>query len=159
MMKVTERLKAEHGVLLTLLDHLEALLRSGAAPAVLRATTAAVAAAEETHALFEERLLFRLVAASLGPESPVVSSLLEEHEHIAELSRRILSGTFDEGTVGAYLAGLRQHIERETHRFFPLLDEIVPEERLVAASNWDAEHVAREAMGSRHRFEEWLDRA
>jgi hemerythrin-like domain-containing protein len=159
MMKVTERLKAEHGVLLMLLDHLEELLRSGYEPAVLRATTAAVAAAEEKHALFEERLLFRLVAASLGPDSPLVSSLLEEHDRIAELSRRILAGTFDEGTVGGYVAGLRQHIERETHRFFPLIDEIVPEDKLVAVSNWDAEHVAREAMGNRYRFEEWLDRA
>lgn len=159
MMKVTERLKAEHGVLLMLLDHLEERLRSGAELAVLQATTAAMAAAEEKHALFEERLLYRLVASSLGPDSPMVSSLLEDHEHIAELSRRILSGTFDEGTVGAYIAGLRQHIERETHRFFPLIDEILPEDKLVAASNWDAEHVAQEAIGNRHRFEEWLDRA
>jgi hemerythrin-like domain-containing protein len=158
MMKVTERLKAEHGVLLMLLDHLEETLRNGAEPAVLQATTAAVAAAEEKHALFEERLLFRLVAASLGLESPLISSLLEEHERVAALSRRIQAGTFDEGTVAAYVAGLRHHIERETHRFFPLIDEVVPEEKLVAAGNWDAEHVAREAMGNRHRFEEWLER-
>jgi hypothetical protein len=100
-----------------------------------------------------------MVAASLGPDSPVVSSLLEEHERIAGLGRRILSGEFDEGTVGAYLAGLREHIERETHRFFPLIEEIVPDEKLVAVSNWDAEHVAREAIGNRYRFEEWLSRA
>lgn len=159
MMKVTERLKAEHGVLLLLLDHLEDVLRRGAGPEVLRATTATVAAAEEKHALFEERLLFRLVAASLGPDSPVVSALLDEHEHITALSQRILSGAFDEGTVAAYVTFLRQHIERETHRYFPLIDEIVPEEKLVAVSNWDAEHVAREAMGNRYRFEEWLNRA
>ena len=159
MMKVTERLKAEHGVLLMLLDHLEDVLRSGAGPEVLRATTAAVAAAEEKHALFEERLLYRLVAASLGPDSPLVSTLLEEHGRITDLSQGILSGAFDEATVAAYVTLLRQHIERETHRFFPLIDEIVPEEKLVAVSNWDAEHVAREAMGNRDRFEEWLNRA
>jgi hemerythrin-like domain-containing protein len=158
MMKVTERLKAEHGVLLMLLDHLEDLLRDGADAGVLQATSAAVAAAEEKHALFEERLLFRLLGASFGPASPLVSSLLDEHARIAELSRFIQSGTFDEGTVGAYVAGLRQHIERETHRLFPLIDEIVPEEKLVTISNWDAEHVAREAIGNRHRFEEWLGR-
>ena len=116
MMKVTERLKAEHGVLLMLLNHLEDVLRSGAGPEVLRATTAAVAAAEEKHALGEERLIFRLVAASLGPDSPAVSTLLEEHERIEGLSQSILSSAFDEGTVAAYLALLRQHIERETHR-------------------------------------------
>jgi hemerythrin-like domain-containing protein len=159
MMRVTERLKAEHGVLLMLLDHLEDVLRSGADPAVLQATTATVAAAEEKHALFEERLLFRLVSASLGPNSPLVSSLLDEHERVAALSGQILSGTFDEGTVAAYIAGMRQHIERETHRFFPLIEEIVPDEKLVAVSNWDAEHVAREAIGNRYRFEEWLSRA
>ena len=96
MMKVTERLKAEHGVLLMLLDHLEDVLRSGADAGVLQATTAAVAAAEEKHALFEERLLFRLLGASFGPASPLLSSLLEEHARIAELSRFIQSGTFDE---------------------------------------------------------------
>jgi hemerythrin-like domain-containing protein len=159
MMKVTERLKAEHGVLLMLLDHLEERLKSGADRCVLQATAATVAAAEEKHALFEERLLFRMVAASLGPESPVVSSLLHEHDRIAQLGRRILSGDFDEGTVGAYLAGLREHIERETHRFFPLIDELVSEEKLVAVSNWDAEHVAWEAMSNRQRFEEWLSRS
>jgi hemerythrin-like domain-containing protein len=159
MMKVTERLKAEHGVLLMLLDHLEDVLRSGADAGVLQATTAAVAAAEEKHALFEERLLFRLLGASFGPASPLLSSLLDEHARIAELSRFIQAGEFDEGTVAAYVAGLREHIERETHRLFPLIDEIIPEERLVAVSNWDAEHVAREAFGSnRHRFEEWLAR-
>ena len=159
MMKVTERLKAEHGVLLMLLDHLEDTLKNGADPCVLQATTATLAAAEEKHALFEERLLFRLVSASLGPESPLMSSLLEEHDRIAELGRRILAGTFDEGTVAAYAAGLRDHIERETHRLFPLIDEIVPEEKLIAVSNWDAEHVAYEARENRSRFEEWLNRS
>jgi hemerythrin-like domain-containing protein len=158
MMKVTDRLKAEHGVLLMLLDHLDDVLRSGAGTEVLRATTATVAAAEEKHALFEERLLFRLVSVSLGPDSPVVSSLLEEHERIAALSRQILAGTSDRGTVAAYVTALRRHIERETHRFFPLIDEIVPEDKLIAASNWDSEHVAREALGNRFRFEEWLNR-
>jgi hemerythrin-like domain-containing protein len=159
MMKVTERLKAEHGVLLMLLDHLEETVKSGADPCVLQATTATVAAAEEKHALFEERLLLRMVAASLGPDSPLVHSLLQEHDRIAGLSRRILTGEFDEGTVAAYVAGLREHIERETHRFFPLIDELVPEEKLVAVSNWDAEHVAWEAMSNRQRFEEWLSRS
>jgi hemerythrin-like domain-containing protein len=157
MMKLTERLKAEHGVLLSLLDHLDDLVASGAEPCVLRATTAAVVAAEEKHALFEERLLFRLVAASLGPDSPIVSSLLEEHERVAALGQRILSGSFEAATVAAYAAGLRGHIERETHRVFPLIDEVVPEEKLVAVSNWDAEHVAYEARGNRHRFEAWLN--
>jgi hemerythrin-like domain-containing protein len=157
-MRVTERLKAEHGVLLSLLDHLDDLVKSGAEPCVLQATTAAVVAAEEKHALFEERLLFRLVAASLGPESPIVSSLLDEHEQVAELGRRILSGSFEAATVSAYAGGLREHIERETHRLFPLIDEVVPEEKLIAVSNWDAEHVAYEARGNRDRFEEWLNR-
>jgi hemerythrin-like domain-containing protein len=159
MMKVTERLKAEHGVLLMLLDHLEDTLKSGAEPCVLQATAATLAAAEEKHALFEERLLFRMVSASLGPDAPLVASLLQEHDQVADLSRRILAGDFDEGTVGAYVAGLREHIERETHRFFPLIDELVPEEKLVAVSNWDAEHVAWEAMSNRRRFEEWLSRS
>jgi hemerythrin-like domain-containing protein len=159
MMKVTERLKVEHGVLLSLLDHLDDLVKSGAEPCVLRATTAAVVAAEEKHALFEERLLFRLVAASLGPESPLLTSLLDEHDDVAELGRRILAGSVDTATVAAYADGLRQHIERETHRLFPLIDEIVPEEKLVAISNWDAEHVAYEARGNRDRFQAWLNQS
>lgn len=159
MMKVTERLKAEHGVLLSLLDHLDELVKTGADPCVLQATAATVIAAEDKHALFEERLLFRLVAASLGPESRLVSSLLEEHARIAELGRRILAGADDAPTVAAYATGLRTHIERETHRFFPLIEELVPEEKLVAVSNWDSEHVAYEAKENRSRFEEWLSRS
>jgi hypothetical protein len=61
--------------------------------------------------------------------------------------------------VAEYAAGLRAHIERETHRFFPLIDEIVPEDKLIAVSNWDAEHVAYEARGNHHRFEAWLNQS
>jgi hemerythrin-like domain-containing protein len=142
-MKITERLKAEHGILLLLLDHLDAVLRRRAGREALQATVDAIAAAEEEHALIEDKLLFGLLAESLHPECPALAALREDHRQIGHLAQQVRLGVFDEDMVRGYSNGLRQHIERETHYFFPLVEELVAEDSLAKFGNWDEEHVLR----------------
>jgi hemerythrin-like domain-containing protein len=144
-MKITERLKAEHGVLLILLDHLDRLLNQRAGRETLQATVDAISTAEEEHGRIEDRLLFGLLAESLRPEHPALLALREDHRQIKYLARQICLGVFDEEMVRAYSRRLREHIERETHYFFPLVEELISEVALTRFGNWDEEHVLREA--------------
>jgi hemerythrin-like domain-containing protein len=144
-MKITERLKAEHGVLLTLLDHLEELLRRRAPREALRATVDAIAAAETKHAEVEDELLYGMLAGSLGPGCPSLTALRDDHSQAGRIAQQIGLGLFAEETIRRYAHLLRRHIERETHYFFPLVEELVAEEALNRFGNWDHEHVRREA--------------
>ena len=143
-MKITERLKAEHGILLILLDHLDDVLRRRAGREAMQATVDAIAAAEEEHALLEDKLLFGLLAESLHPECPTLTALQEDHRHIGHIAQQVRLGAFDEEMVRGYSSRLRQHIERETHYFFPLVEELVAEDALATLGNWDEEHVLRQ---------------
>lgn len=143
-MKITERLKAEHGILLILLDHLDDVLRRRAGREVLQATVDAIAAAEEEHALLEDKLFFGILAESLSPECPTLTLPQDDHRHIGHVAQQIRLGAFDEEMVRGYSSRLRQHIERETHYFFPLVEAFVPEDTLTKFGNWDEEHVLRE---------------
>lgn len=142
-MKITERLKAEHGILLILLDHLDEVLRRRAGREVLKATVDAIAAAEQGHALLEDKLLFGVLAESLSPECPTLTLLQDDHRCIGRVAQQICLGAFDEEMVRGYSSRLREHIERETHYFFPLVEELVPEDALARLGNWDEEHVLR----------------
>ena len=50
-MKITDRLKAEHGVFLCQLDHLQDLVRREASLEVLEAVAETIASAEERHVI------------------------------------------------------------------------------------------------------------
>jgi hemerythrin-like domain-containing protein len=154
-MKITERLKAEHGILLILLDHLDELLHRRAGRETLQATVEAIATAEEEHGRAEDRLLFGLLAESLQPEHPALLTLREDHRQVRYLARQISLGVFDEDMVRRYSRRLRGHIERETHYFFPLVEEVISEVALASMGNWDEEHVLREARRAQST-ELWL---
>jgi hemerythrin-like domain-containing protein len=143
MMKITERLKAEHGILLLLLDHLEEILHCRAGREALQATVDAIGAAEEEHARVEHKLLFGVLADSLHPECPALTALQEDHRQVGHLAQQIRLGVFDEDMVRRYASRLRHHIERETHYFFPLVEAVVAEDALTKFGNWDEEHVLR----------------
>ena len=142
-MKITERLKAEHGILLILLDHLDDVLRRRPGREVLQATVDAIAAAEKDHSLLEDKLLFGVLAESLSPACPTLTLLQDDHGHIGRVAQQICLGVFDEEMVRGYARRLREHIERETHFFFPLVEELIPDDTLARFGSWDEEHVLR----------------
>ena len=140
-MKITDRLKVEHGVFLRQLRYLEYLLEYDAPKAALAVAVETVARAEEHHTTIEDRLLYPALTKVLGEDFAPLRELNQEHEHIRLLVGKIRSGEFDEDTVHRLVDGLRVHMEREIHQIFPLVEEILPEERLTSLSNWEAEHV------------------
>jgi len=140
-MRITERLKAEHGVFLWQLDHLQALVRSGAAREILQAVVETIAGAEWRHALIEERLLYPALVATVGRECALLQRSKAEHDELRRLSAQIRSGTFDEIAVDEFAERLRLHLESEIHDVFALADDVLPAEKLESMSNWDADHV------------------
>jgi len=155
-MKLTERLKAEHGVFLSQLDHLEGLVRTQAPLPVLRAVVETIASAEERHAQLEDRLLYPAVVKVIGRESPLLLKSEQEHREVVTLVGTIRSGAFDEVTVKAFAETMRKHLEREIHDVFTLVEDLIPPEELVAMSNWDVDHLY-EANAKRQPWaERWL---
>jgi hemerythrin-like domain-containing protein len=155
-MKITDRLKVEHGVFLLQLRYLEELLRRHAPPATLVAAVETIAIAEENHSLIEDRVLYPALASTLGRELPALKQIEEDHQLTRELVARIRAGETDEATVQAWVDRLRSHMEREIHATFALIEETFAAERLVTMCNWEVEHIYGE-MGKREAWvEKWL---
>jgi len=155
-MKITDRLKVEHGVFLLQLRYLEELLRRHAPPATLVAAVETIAIAEENHSLIEDRVLYPALATALGSDLPVLKQIEEDHRESKELVARIRAGDTDEATVRAWVERLRTHMEREIHATFVLIEETISLERLVSMCNWEVEHIYGE-MGKRSAWvEKWL---
>jgi hemerythrin-like domain-containing protein len=140
-MKITDRLKVEHGVFLRQLRYLEDLLEREAPKAVLAAALETIARAEEHHTMIEDRLLYPELTRVFGEDLPALRELAQEHDHVRLLVSVIRSGEFDADDVHRFIEALRVHLEREIHQVFPLVEEVLPPERLASLSNWDAEHV------------------
>lgn len=155
-MKLTERLKAEHGVFLFQLDHLEGLVRSRAPREVLKAVVEAIASAEEHHSEIEDRLLFPALLKAVGRELPLLVKSEEEHHEVKRLVGQIRSGSFDDVTVAAFVELMRKHLEREIHDVFTLVEDMIPAGHLVSMSNWDADHLYEANAKRKPWAERWL---
>jgi hemerythrin-like domain-containing protein len=151
-MKITDRLKVEHGVFLLQLRRLQEMAEKGAPMEALRSTLETIAAAEEWHSLLEDRLLYPALAETLGPDNALLAEVAEDHRALRVLADKVRGPEFTREDVAAYGARLRAHLEREIHGMFRLAEQRISPERLSGMCNWDAEHIFEEA-GKR---EEWL---
>jgi hemerythrin-like domain-containing protein len=145
-MKITDRLKVEHGVFLEQLRFLEELVARNAPPLVLRAVVETIASAEERHSQVEERVLFPALSRILGTAFRPLESVSADHDCIQRLTAQIQRGDVDREVVLAYADVMRRHMEEEIHGLFPLIEEVLGDEILETLSNWNAEHV-RVEMG------------
>ncbi len=140
-MKITDRLKVEHGVFLEQLRFVEELVARNAPAVVLRSAVETIAAAEEHHSQLEERVLFPAVAEVMGPTFTPLQSVRADHSRLHALTAQIQAGDVDGDVVLAYVDLMRRHMEKEIHGLFPLIDEILSPETLETLSNWNLEHV------------------
>ena len=147
-MKITERLKAEHGVFLYQLDRLEELAQRDTPREVLAAVVDTIASAEEHHAMIEDRVLYPALVQANEGEFPLLRKARAEHVELRRLVTRLRSGVFDEHTVCAFVGLLRDHLEREIHGIFALAEDLIPPETLAQMSNWDVDHL-RDAARAR----------
>jgi hemerythrin-like domain-containing protein len=143
-MKITDRLKVEHGVYLLQLRHLEALVDAQAPAEALKAVVRAIAAAEDQHSRLEDTVLYPELAKVVGTEFAPLMQVSEDHRRLADLSNRAASSG-DPLQVKAYIDHLRSHLEREIHSLFALAEEVLSPELLASLGNWQEEHVYREA--------------
>jgi hemerythrin-like domain-containing protein len=141
-MKITDRLKVEHGVYLLQLRHLEALVDAGAPTEALKAVVQAIAAAEDQHSKLEDTVLE--LAKVVGAEFAPLMQVSDDHRRLAELSNRA-TASGDPVEVKAYIDHLRSHLEREIHSLFALAEEVLSPELLASLGNWQEEHIYREA--------------
>ncbi len=138
-MKITERLNVEHGLLLELLDRLDALVARNASPALLAGATAMLAAAADAHCALEDTLHDTL-RRSLGIEFPPLVAAAAAHREIARLSKGG-DDAIPGGDAAALSRAVRDHVEREIHLILPLAQEWLPERMLERMSDWEGEHV------------------
>lgn len=148
-MKITDRLKAEHGVFLWQLDHLQDLVRREAPAEVLKAVAETIAAAEERHSSTEDRVLYPALARAIGREFPLLQRSRAAHDELRRLVGKIRIGEFEASTVDAFAERLRDHLEREIHDVFALAEELLGAEKLVAMANWNVDHI-HDVNASRH---------
>jgi hemerythrin-like domain-containing protein len=153
-MKLTDRLKVEHGIFFKQLAFLESLAKLGAPASVLGVVAETIVTAEEDHSQLEGRVLYPELEKAVGRDYRPLTQVAEEHAALAALVARMRAGTVDAGLAMEFVNLLRDHLEREIHGLFALADEWIPAERLEALVNWEEEHLY-ESMGRR---KEWVER-
>jgi len=141
-MKLTDRLKVEHGVFLRQLRALETLLKEHPHPAVLASAVETIATAEEYHSAIEDRLLYPLLAEALGADSEALVQMGADHAQLKKLVDTVRSGEFDEKTISDYIVTMRVHMEKEIHKVFRMAEQVITEDKL--ASSWEEEHIFEE---------------
>jgi len=153
-MKLTDRLKIEHGIFLKQLAFLEGLVELGAPSTLLAVVAETIVLAEEDHSQLEGRLLYPLLEKAVGSDYGPLRLVAQDHAAIAGLVARLRGGEVDARLVLELVNLMRDHMEREIHGLFALAEEWIPAERLEALCNWDEEHLY-ESLGRRR---EWVER-
>ena len=153
-MKLTDRLKVEHGVFLKQLAFLEGLVKLDASSRLLAVVAETIVMAEEDHSQIEGRILYPELEKAVGKDYPALRQVADDHSAIAAIVKRVRAGENDPKTILEFVALMREHLEREIHGLFALAEEWIPGDRLEALSNWEEEHVY-ESLGRRM---EWMER-
>jgi hemerythrin-like domain-containing protein len=145
-MRLTDRLKVEHGVFLWQLRTIEEMQREGAYPEALRAVVEVLARAEDHHSQLEERVLFPALARVLGAGHPALAAVTSEHERMRDAAAHICGEDFGPEDVRRYVETTRQHFENEIHGLFVLAEELLTDDELSRLANWNVDHTF-ESMG------------
>jgi hemerythrin-like domain-containing protein len=144
-MKITDRLKVEHGIFLLQLRQLEQMATARAPGAALAATIETIARAEQHHSELEDRLLYPALSAKLGPEYPALRAVAADHARIQQLLGVLRAGTPSPEITLEFVTHLRDHMEREIHEVFVLAEDVLSAEALQSMSNWDVQHIFEES--------------
>ena len=143
-MRITDRLKAEHGVFLRQLKALERLQQQGAPKEQLAAVVSVIAEAEEHHSELEGRVLYPALAKIVGADERRLVAVSREHERLRELKAKIAGGGFAPADVAEYARAAREHFEHEIHGLFVLAEELLDDAELSRMANWNVDHTYEE---------------
>jgi len=142
-MRLTDRLRVEHGVYLLQLRHLEELVSAQASTEAVAAALSTIVIAEEHHSRLEDSVLYPELAQRIGASTEVLVEVRKDHDrlHVLADQARLNCGAAE---VRAYASALREHLEREIHHLFPLAEEIISEPVLASLGNWQEDHIRTE---------------
>ena len=142
-MKLTDRLRVEHGVYLLQLRHVEELLAAEAAPEALAAALSTVVVAEAHHSRLEDAVLYPELERRIGADAAPLVEVRQAHErlHVLAAQARLSASPAD---VRVFVDALREHMEQEIHHVFPLIEELISEELLSSLGNWQEDHIRHE---------------
>ena len=143
-MRITDRLKAEHGVFLRQLKTLERLCAEGAPGEALAAAVRTIAEAEAHHSELEDRVLYPALARVVGEGHPGLRAVAAEHARLREMSEAILGGRAAGGDVAEYARLAREHFEHEIHGVFVTAEEWIDDADLERMANWNVDHTFEE---------------
>jgi len=143
-LRITDRLKAEHGVFLKQLKALERLLQQGAPKEQLAAVVSVIAEAEEHHSELEDRVLYPALEKILGTGEPRLLAVAREHARLRELKSAIAGDGFAPADVAEYARAAREHFEHEIHGVFVLAEELIDDQELSRMANWNVDHTYEE---------------
>jgi hemerythrin-like domain-containing protein len=153
-MKLTDRLKVEHGVFLLQLRHVEELMASGAGPEMLASSLETILGAEAHHSAVEDRLLYPALEQRLGAGHRQLSAAQEDHRRLEGLVAAVRAQQAAPAAVTELVQALREHMEREIHGVFVLAEEALSAVELESMCNWNAEHIYEETGNAAL----WLER-
>lgn len=144
-MKITDRLKVEHGVFLVQLRRLEQMVAARAPAPALAAAIETIATAELHHSALEDKLLYPAMVEKLGADAPPLRMIAADHQHIQHLLDAIRAGEPDGQSTLELVRTLRDHMEREIHQVFVLAERVLDESQLHGMCNWDVQHIFEES--------------
>ncbi len=156
MLRITDRLKVEHGVFLEQLRYIESLVQAQAAPEVLLAVIEGLCRVLDNHDRIEDKRLYPALSKALGQPHQALEAVEAEHVDLRASGARLRSGAVDPQAVTAWAQSLRNHLEREIHMVFPLAEQFLSGPTLASLANWDEEHVYMSA-GKREAWHRKLD--
>lgn len=143
-MSIIEIMQVEHGFLCSQIEIIERMLPQTASQAEIRAQLLLFITALESHAMLEEKLLFRELETHLGADGTVISlrdnmghhELLQALEYLysqedLEKSRQMLP---------SILFSIRKHFQAEEREMFRLAKSVIPDWQLQdLGKNWMAQ--------------------
>jgi len=142
-MSAVEVMLGEHGVLYSLLDHLEERLEDreeGTGIEILRERGHLLATALDPHAELEDELLFGPLVAEAGGAAGPVERMMEEHDDIRSLLAEAGGEPDEERARDLLLTAVRtarEHFEKEERMAAPLARRTFDAGRLEeAGAEW-----------------------
>ncbi len=129
-MKLIDALLGEHGAFNALFDSIEKLAESGGVLAQIESATTILAAELDSHATFEEKLLFPALEPHLASNN-LIAELCSEHRVIQDGLERIQDAQEIREAVDAMhqtLVVARRHFRREEESLYSVARRVLDDE-------------------------------
>jgi len=133
-MTITELLRTEHAAFNSILQEIEGVLPSGATLGEIRILVRVIAGFLQQHGGKEEAVLYPALD-HMQAHRGKLQELTQEHGELDQQVRQVANHrdlNKARQQLGQLIQAIRQHFEHEERHLFPLAEEVLPDENLVA---------------------------